>query len=86
MLRLNLLGHVSAHTPTLLHIIIKEIFHFGCLILKLMLLEIPPLYFKNGKEVEGIDEVCASFFVFQGLYVEYEDKLIVDYLDEFKEE
>ncbi|WP_066499001.1 hypothetical protein [Abyssisolibacter fermentans] len=84
-LSVNLLGHISTHTPQHMMYIIDEVFHFGSIIIKLIMSKKSPKLFSQFTEIENSKDLFVYFLFLQELVVKYGDCLSKDFVHEFNE-
>lgn len=67
-------GHVSVHSPGFIAMVIKEIYRFGTIFIKLMIAPSPLDVFENIEKDSKVS-LTAAFLVFQDLVIKYDDQL-----------
>ena len=67
----SILGHVSAHSPGLLTLIIEEVHIFGVIFHKLLTRSDPPSLLRNVKPVADTSSLHVAFFTLQELVDRY---------------
>lgn len=71
----SLLGHVNAYSPNLLSLVINEVYRFGSIALKHLMLPKPPRIFSGTVSSENTSSLFAAFLTLQEIVNKNPEKL-----------